>query len=190
MTSGSRHGRRRSLTDEERVLWSSVTRAIAPLRPPRPSHSRPASPSPALDVTPEPSATERSAAAPAPSGRAVSVSVAPSPSSLDRRFKQRLARGSEPIDGRVDLHGLTQAEAHDLLARFLRTASAQGARVVLVITGKGGIGSPGERGVLRRQVPLWLRTPALRDHVVGFAAAHVGHGGEGALYVRLRRRRS
>jgi DNA-nicking Smr family endonuclease len=117
--------------------------------------------------------------------------VVPPLAPLDRRFKQKLARGSEPIDGRVDLHGLTQAEAHDLLARFLRTASAQGARVVLVITGKGGgAGSVGERGVLRRQVPLWLRTPALRDHVVGFAAAHVGHGGEGALYVRLRRRRS
>ena len=63
---------------------------------------------------------------------------APTPVPLDRRLKQRLARGSEPIDARVDLHGLTQAQAHDLLVRFVRTASRQGARVVLVITGKGG----------------------------------------------------
>jgi DNA-nicking Smr family endonuclease len=90
----------------------------------------------------------------------------------------------------VDLHGLTLAEAHDLLARFLRAASAQGARVVLVITGKGGPAGPErERGVLRRQVPLWLKAPVLRDLVIGFAAAHGSHGGEGALYVRLRRRR-
>jgi DNA-nicking Smr family endonuclease len=186
MTSGSRHGRRRSLTDEERVLWSTVTRAIAPLRPPPSDRQLTEPPSPLLD-----GAAELPAAAPAPLPRRVTKPAAPPPAPLDRRFKQRLARGTEPIDGRVDLHGLTQAEAHDLLARFLRTAAAQGARIVLVITGKGGgTGAHGERGVLRRQVPLWLRTPALREHVVGFAAAHVGHGGEGALYVRLRRRRS
>ena len=88
----------------------------------------------------------------------------------------------------MDLHGLTQSEAHGALLHFLHAASARGARLVLIITGKGGRGD-GERGVLRRQVPQWLALPDLRDLVVGFEDAHVAHGGEGALYVRLRRRR-
>jgi DNA-nicking Smr family endonuclease len=185
MTSGPKHRRRRALTDEERVLWLTVTRAIAPLR--RPSR---VDPQPEQTVTAIVAAPEQIAIAQAPASRPVTRPAEPPLAPLDRRLKQRLARGSEPIDARVDLHGLTQAQAHDLLVRFLRDASAQGARVVLVITGKGGGGSEAERGVLRRQVPHWLKAQALRDHVLGFAAAHVGHGGEGALYVRLRRRRS
>jgi len=102
-------------------------------------------------------------------------------------MRARVARGKEPIDGRLDLHGLTQSEAHSALLRFLRTASARGARLVLVITGKG-VGS-GERGVLRRQVPQWLNMPEFRALVVGFEDAHIAHGGEGALYVRVRRSR-
>lgn len=65
-------------------------------------------------------------------------------------------------------------------------AHGQGAKIVLVITGKGRRGSDRERGVLKRQVPLWLEQPEFRSHVLGFADAHVGHGGEGALYVRIR----
>jgi DNA-nicking Smr family endonuclease len=100
-------------------------------------------------------------------------------------MRQRVARGREPIDARFDLHGLTQEEAHVALSRFLHSASARGARLVLIITGKGG--RRGE-GVLKRQVPLWLALPEFRDLVIGFEEAHVAHGGEGALYVRLRRR--
>jgi DNA-nicking Smr family endonuclease len=100
-------------------------------------------------------------------------------------MRQRVARGREPIDARMDLHGLTQAEAHAALARFLRSASARGARLVLVITGKGE--RDGKRGVLRRQVPHWLALPEFREWVIGFEDAHMAHGGEGALYVRLRR---
>jgi DNA-nicking Smr family endonuclease len=107
---------------------------------------------------------------------------------LDRRMRQRVARGREQIDARIDLHGLTQSEAHAALARFVSSAAARGARLVLVITGKGGRGD-GERGVLRRQVPHWLALPEFRDLVGGFEDAHVAHGGAGALYVRLRRRR-
>jgi DNA-nicking Smr family endonuclease len=183
-TSGPRR-RRRSLTEDERVLWSAVTRAVAPLKPAiippavgraEQVTSREAEPAPALPAA-------------APPGIARPATRKAAPVELDRRFRQRLARGGEPIDARVDLHGLTLAEAHDLLARFLRAASAQGARVVLVITGKGGPAGPeSERGALRRQVPLWLKAPVLRDLVIGFAAAHGSHGGEGALYVRLRRR--
>jgi DNA-nicking Smr family endonuclease len=96
-----------------------------------------------------------------------------------------VARGAQAIDGRLDLHGMTQAKAHDALIGFLRAGQARGAGLVLVITGKGD--PSGERGVLKRQVPMWLRTPELRTMIVGFEAAGVGHGGEGALYVRLRR---
>jgi len=109
---------------------------------------------------------------------------------LGRRMRQRIARGNHMIGGRLDLHGLTQHEAHDALLGFLRAARAREIGLVLVITGKGAPGAEsGGRGVLRRQVPLWLRLPAFRDFVVGFEPAHVAHGGEGALYVRLRRRR-
>jgi DNA-nicking Smr family endonuclease len=110
---------------------------------------------------------------------------------IDRRLKQKLARGREAIDASIDLHGLTQAEAHAALAHFLRRARADGARLVLVITGKGARTDDftADRGVLRRQVPLWLRSVELRDYVVGFDSAHVAHGGEGALYVRIRRSR-
>jgi DNA-nicking Smr family endonuclease len=106
-----------------------------------------------------------------------------------------VARGREPIDERIDLHGMTQSQTHAALLRFLRRAQAAGARTVLVVTGKGSgkasdLGARdavSERGVLRRQVPLWLALPEFRPLVVGFDAAHVGHGGQGALYVRLRR---
>jgi DNA-nicking Smr family endonuclease len=82
---------------------------------------------------------------------------------------------------------MTQTQAHAALLRFVQRAQAQGARFVLVITGTGTRGSPNERGVLRRQVPLWFELPEFRRYVLGFESAHVGHGGEGALYVRIRR---
>jgi DNA-nicking Smr family endonuclease len=106
---------------------------------------------------------------------------------LTRRMKQRVARGKHQIDARLDLHGFTQHEAHEALLRFLRSANARDARLVLVITGKG---RGGEIGVLRRQVPHWLALPEFRDLVIGFEDAAIGHGGEGALYVRVRRTRS
>jgi DNA-nicking Smr family endonuclease len=131
--------------------------------PPRPRHTSPASAAPAAP----PAAPPR---------------LAP----IDRRARQKLARGRDPIDARVDLHGMTQAQAHAALARFLRRAQADDAKYVLVVTGKG---REPERGVLRRQVPLWLEQPEFRTLVVGFDTAHIGHGGEGALYVRVRRKR-
>jgi DNA-nicking Smr family endonuclease len=106
---------------------------------------------------------------------------------LGRRMKRSVARGKKAIDARLDLHGLTQAQAHTALLRFLRAASARDARLVLVITGKGRRGEADERGVLRRQVPQWLGLPEFRLYVVGFEDAHTAHGGEGALYVRVRR---
>ncbi len=82
---------------------------------------------------------------------------------------------------------MTQAEAHDALAHFVERAVDRDWRLVLVITGKGRGGQG--TGVLRQQVPHWLSLPDLRAHIVGFETAHITHGGEGALYVRLRRRR-
>jgi DNA-nicking Smr family endonuclease len=110
---------------------------------------------------------------------------------LDRRFRQRLARGTQAIEARIDLHGMTQSEAHTRLLHFVRNARSGGATVALVITGKGARAADplAERGVLYRQVPLWLKQPDFREHIVGFERAHATHGGEGALYVRLRRLR-
>jgi DNA-nicking Smr family endonuclease len=169
----------RGLTDRERTLWAQVTRALKPLprrppavEPPPPSSSKPLSPPPP-PRPPVPVATE---AKPGPVAR------------LDRRLKQRLARGLIAVDTRIDLHGLTQAEAFTQLTAFLRRARREGARTVLVITGKGAAGEgDAPRGVLRRQVPLWLSSSGLREAVIAFAPAAPEHGGSGALYVRLRR---
>jgi len=176
-----RDGKRRVLSYDERVLWTTVTKSIAPMREALPDIEVPAPPA----DTPRPKRAPRAAAPVVPPP----PKPAPPPlQPLDRRARQRVARGREPIDGRMDLHGLTQSEAHAALSRFLHAASARGLRLVLIITGKGGRGD-GERGVLRRQVPQWLALPEFRDLVIGFEDAHIAHGGEGALYVRLRRRR-
>jgi DNA-nicking Smr family endonuclease len=189
--------RRRHLSDDEEALWTGVTRAIKPLRPKaKPAKSTankstaklPARPS-AGKVSSKSVAT-LAVSAPAPS-RVQPSPAAPPPSlaPLGRRLKQRVARGREPIDGRIDLHGMTQAEAHGALLHFLQRARGDGAKTILVITGKGSRNADRERGVLKRQVPMWLALPEFRPLIVGFDDAHVGHGGEGALYVRLRRAR-
>lgn len=178
--------RRRDLSDEERALWSGFARSITPLRVLRGSNkSVPAAEKPAPQAGPVKAAKPRAEAPPSEKPRP----LAP----LDRRLKQRVARGREPIEARIDLHGMTQSEAHRRLRGFLQRAQADGARIVLVVTGKGagrerGEGA-GERGVLKRQVPNWLSLPEFRSFVLAFEHAHVGHGGEGALYVRLRRLR-
>jgi DNA-nicking Smr family endonuclease len=108
---------------------------------------------------------------------------------IGRRERSHLSRGRKEIDARLDLHGMTQTRAHRALFGFLQRAHHDGLTFVLIITGKGKIGPESERGVLRRQVPQWLGLPEFRSLVVGFEEAHIGHGGEGALYVRVRRAR-
>lgn len=175
--------RRRKLTAEEHTLWSRITRSVAPLR---------RQPVPAVATSvPSPPGKTRSAPSlrPHPPSRDKAPPPAPRLEPLDRRVKQRLARGRDPIEARIDLHGRTQDEAYAALLHFLRKAQDDGARFALVITGKGARARDewSERGVLKRQVPLWLRLPEFRVYVVGFEPAHVGHGGEGALYVRIKK---
>jgi DNA-nicking Smr family endonuclease len=179
MTSGDGK-RRRTLSDEERILWTAVTKSIAPLR-----ESPTDKDEVVEDAVLRPSEVVGSKVRPpAPADETVPPPLAP----LGRRMRARVARGREEIGGRLDLHGLTQNEAHATLLRFLRAASVREARLVLVITGKGARGD-GERGVLKRQVPQWLGLPEFRALVIGFEDAHVAHGGEGALYIRIRRPR-
>jgi len=181
--------RRRQLSDEDRSLWTRVARSITPLRPAKrgakPVTSSAAEPADSSDAASARRVTVRDKSPPP----AKPPPLAP----FDRRQKQRVARGRDAIDARIDLHGMTQREAHGELLSFLRHAQADGARVVLIVTGKGARpdtgGGSSERGVLRRQVPMWLALPEFRLLVVAFEEAHAGHGGQGALYVRLRRAR-
>jgi DNA-nicking Smr family endonuclease len=178
----------RRLSEEEIALWVEVAKSVARRR---------GANLPAL--------TARSAppAAPAPAGRPAVSPTTPTPrkpagppplAPLERRLKRDLARGRGAIDSGIDLHGMNQAEAHHALRGFLIHAQSQGARLVIVVTGKGAesrSGSSGwidEPGVLRRLVPHWLRENDMRPVVLGFEEAGQTHGGSGALYVRLRKR--
>ena len=173
---------RRTLSAEERALWRGVARSIKPLR----RREREALDEEPDAVTAAPAAAKPKPAKPtAPPARPAKPPGPPPLAPLARREKQKLVRGRAPIDARLDLHGMTQEEAHAALVHFLRRSQRAGAKFVLVITGKGT--RAGEPGVLRRQVPLWLGLAEFRDAVVGFEEAHMAHGGEGALYVRLRR---
>jgi DNA-nicking Smr family endonuclease len=175
--------RLRRLSDEEIALWTEVARGVERRRGATlPTPSKPIS----VNRTPAPPRIP----AESPSGQP--PKPAPPLAPIEWRLKRELARGRAAIDAALDLHGLTQAEAHQALRGFLRHSQARGARLVIVVTGKGGPLDepsqwPNERGVLRRLTPLWLREPDLRSLVLGFEEAGRSHGGSGALYVRLRR---
>jgi DNA-nicking Smr family endonuclease len=151
---------------------------------------------------PEPEPEERPEVAPMPKAALPPRLPAPGPSPkpaltplapVERKTLQALRRGTKTVDSVIDLHGMRQDEAHYALIGFLHRAQASGCAVVLVITGKGGAPSAHgmfeERGILRRMVPHWLRLADLRSLVIGFDEASPQHGGSGAIYVRLRRRR-
>ena len=105
---------------------------------------------------------------------------------IEQKARRRLARGHVPIDGRLDLHGLTAAEAQAALGGFIHRAVAQNHVWLLVITGKGTRGE----GVLRRNLPDWLAAPDMARHVVACAPSAPAHGGGGAFYLRLRKARA
>jgi len=170
----------KTLTDEDRVLWNLVARSTKPLK----GKNAP------VEDPPKPAAEEK---LPGMAGVTQSAPVAAPAQpkrqqvthALDRPTLDKLSKGKLQIEGRVDLHGMTQSEAHALLLSFLQRAHAGGVRYVLVITGKGF--SSGGDGVLRRQVPAWLSTPPFRALVSSHDVSARHHGGEGALYIRLRK---
>jgi DNA-nicking Smr family endonuclease len=169
----------RRLTATELRLWRSVTESVvrrlgrAPL--PEAPEEQPANAPAAI--------TEAQSDA----GPNLSQQCRPPPLvPLEARLRQRLARGRVAVEDTLDLHGYRQDQGHRVLRDFLIRAQTRGAKVVLVVTGKGRTAA--EPGVLRRAVPLWLEAPELRTVVVGFGEASATHGGSGALYVRLRRK--
>jgi DNA-nicking Smr family endonuclease len=185
----SRQSNRRRLSPEEEHLWSTVTRGIKPLRRATLLGAAKGS-GVASGLGQDTTAIPAAGAGLARLATQVAMPAQkqaqphPGPIAIARRDRLNLSRGRTQIDARIDLHGLTQTEAHAALLRFLQRCRADGARFALVITGKGA--PNGERGVLRRQVPLWLGLGEFRAHVLGFDVAGIGHGGEGAFYVRLR----
>jgi len=171
------------LTADERALWREVTADVRPLDPqtvPPPPPVVPAAEMPAVPraraaATPAP----RAQPAPAPELRAGEAA------GVDRRRMERLKRGQLPIDAVIDLHGMTQAAAHSRIEHVIADSVAAGRRCLLVITGKGGQGG----GILRRRLGDWLNLPSIRPHVLAFTEAQPAHGGGGAFYVLLRRKR-
>ncbi len=173
------------LSDDDLALWRHATRADRRLEPEskQPSAAEPpAAPARRSVRRPTPPI-----APPAPVEPAFEQGRGAIPG-LDKRNAQRLRRGQWPIAARVDLHHHTQVEAHAVLNRFIAASHDAGHRCVLVITGKG-VGRDGHIGVLRGMVPRWLNQPPLRNHVVASCPAQPRHGGDGALYVLLKRRR-
>lgn len=181
----------RALSAAEEQLWREVVKFVRPMGPgnpqAQPAMSLPPAPAPA--TTSGPVITERKAAAPLP---ALKKKAAPPLAPLERKFRRGLVRGHVEIDGKLDLHGMRQQEAHTALRCFLRRQHEAGGRLVVVVTGKGVAAEydPESRGVLKRQLPHWLSSMELRSIVVGFDQASDKHGGGGAFYVRLRSHRA
>ena len=167
-----------SVVPDDRALWDQMTAGVKPL-----AGARKVAPAVSKNRTPIPLQDGRTVEKPLPKP----VARTPGDQEVDRRTDQKLKRGQYPVDFTLDLHGLTQAAAHDKLLATLRRSHTQGLRCVLVITGKGrGEG----QGVLRRKVPEWLVEESLRSIVLRSHAAQPEHGGGGALYVLLRRKRT
>lgn len=190
----SRRRRPPSLTPEDVALWRRVTESVRPLETRRPDReTRGQAPAAEEAAAPPPPAASSRPTFPPLRSRA---SPPPPAAAVDKRLVRRAGRGRASVEAVLDLHGLTQRQAHARLAAFLRESQAAGRRLVLVVTGKGRIDGTGDwwedtpRGVLRRAVPAWLETPELRPLVVGWRQAHVRKGGEGAIYVQIRRRRA
>jgi len=182
--------RARHLKPEEIELWLHVVRDVAPMKG-RQLPELPAVPETAVQEKPESLARATAAAYTPPVEKKPKL---PPLVPIEKKLRQRVSRGQRPVDMAIDLHGMRQVEAHSALTRFIHRAHHAGASIVLVVTGKGGdgeasIGHENERGVLRRVVPHWLADAGLRRFVIGYETAPRGHGGDGALYVRIRRAR-
>lgn len=132
----------------------------------------------------QPSKSSQSLPRPVTREPAFTFNPASKPRLLDEATGRKIAKGRMAIDARLDLHGMTQAQAHFRLYQFLVTAQQLGNRTILVITGKGKLGE----GILRSQVPRWLNEPEFKSLASGYREAHVVHGGGGALYIRVRKK--
>ena len=180
--------RDRRPTKDELDLWRRVTtdvRRLSAERPAaRPKPAVPKSKSPTIERNPRTSKTSSDKPYRGPPTSAPSFDPN-TPLNTDRRTFEKLKRGKMKIDGRLDLHGRTQSEAHDALHRFLAASAARRFRCVLIVTGKGYNG----HGVLRQMVPRWLEEQDNRQKVVTYCTAHPRHGGDGALYILLKRHR-
>ena len=193
----------RPLRKDELELWRKVVEHAVPLHPepprPSPTPKYPASTPVAVRSGPEfPRFRIGETAAPSHPAHdlmpTIQEQIGQLPVRMDRKQFGKLKKGRLAPEARIDLHGLTLAQAHPMLIRFILEAVADGQRLVLVITGKGRQRSdaapmPERQGILRHQVPHWLNTAPLRQHVLQIAEAHVKHGGAGAYYVYLRRPR-
>ncbi len=182
MTAGRRVG------EDEAALWRRTIRDVAPLR--EGAQDRPAGLVTDADKAPKPvpaapASPRRPRAGPKPPPAPLALDPG-APSGLDWRTARRLKRGEIPVEARLDLHGMTQEEAHAALGAFVRASRAAGRHCIQVITGKGSVDSAGA-GVLRRMTPRWLEEPSLRRHVVAIAHAPPRGGGRGALTVLLKR---
>jgi DNA-nicking Smr family endonuclease len=196
--------RRKGLSPEDREAWDRVARSAKPMTPKAlersldkgplaSSVSRPArtaEPTEPLQIKPfriGETATVRNTGVP--------VGQTKAPVRMQASAHRRMIRGKLKPEARIDLHGMTLADAHPALIRFVTDAWDRGLRLVLVITGKGSRAPedegpiPARRGVLRQQVPGWLAAPPLATFVLEVREAHQRHGGGGAFYVYLRRRR-
>ncbi|MEM9797621.1 MAG: Smr/MutS family protein [Pseudomonadota bacterium] len=192
---------RRRFTDADRELWSRVTRDATPLHPKRRSQdeSAPAKPTPprppaALVAPFQIGSAWRSETAIRDVAPSLSDEMRAAPLRMDAKTNRKMMAGKLRPEGKLDLHGMTLDVAHPALTRFILGAHAQGKRLVLVVTGKGKVKPsdgpiPARLGVLRHQVPQWLRMAPLASVVLQVSEAHRAHGGGGAFYVYLRRLR-
>ncbi|GHF02528.1 DNA mismatch repair protein MutS [Aliiroseovarius zhejiangensis] len=194
--------RPRHLSAEDKALWKKVADSTNRLHPARPLADLPAkNPTPPKERQPKArhpafqlGQNAKTNALPHDLSPSLSNSVASQPVSMDRKTFGKMKKGRLSPESRIDLHGMTIAQAHPVLIRFILDAAAADRRLVLVITGKGkhrddGGPIPVRHGVLRHQVPHWLNSMPLKQHVLQISEAHLKHGGQGAYYVYLRRRR-
>jgi DNA-nicking Smr family endonuclease len=170
---------KRPLKPEERHIWGVVAATVHPL----PGKATPkAEPS---DAIPPPTMADAGVRIDRPAAPGVKrPKLRPALDPIEPRRKHRIAKAREEIGARLDLHGLDQDRARGVLERFLVRAWDDGFRAVLVITGKGVQGD----GILKRRTPEWLAAPHLAHMVAGISDAARHHGGEGALYVALKRK--
>jgi DNA-nicking Smr family endonuclease len=183
---------KRTPDPKERELWRTAMRDVRPLRGHKAAKPKTED---APSAPPKPTEPKAKAAKPAAAAQPPPPPPKPTPPELalgriadvDKRLAERLRRGQLPIEGKLDLHGLTQQEAHDQLSGFIALSQKQGRRCILVVTGKGAWREGA--GILREMVPRWLNERLNRARVLAIAQAQPQHGGAGALYILLKRLR-